>query len=236
MKRSPKRRTELDRILTEIVEENRQEALNRRQVWEHLWRRDPEGGCTKSTGHYVRLSSTKRWPVLDVASGSGRFLKLRDKDSWYVGIDVAWEAVKIGAGRNKGSDYVQADAAYLPFREGAFEKAFSFHGIDFIGQYAPKAVGELARVVRKGGDILFTVHHTDLLIGKGREFVELGHGKLFGVHNPLYLDGVFAIDRDGLDVLLEEAGVKDSGTMMWAKKSGQGVPVLSSVLVKAVKR
>lgn len=236
MKISPKRRAEVERFLTEIVEKNRQEELNRRQVWEYLWRRDPEGGCTKSTSSYVRLSSTKRWPVLDVASGSGRFLKLRAKGSWYVGVDVAWDAVKVGAGRNKGADYVQADAAYLPFREGVFEKAFSFHGIGFIGQYAPKAVGELARVARKGGNILFTVQHTDLMIGKGMEFVDLGNGKLFGVHNPLYADGVFAIDREGLEVLLEEVGAKDSGTKMWTKRSAQGIPILSSVLVKAVKR
>ncbi|MDE1847265.1 MAG: class I SAM-dependent methyltransferase, partial [Candidatus Micrarchaeota archaeon] len=97
---SKARKGQLNGVLKELLSEIREEPLDRKEVWERMWRKDPDGGCTKSTSYNVKLFLTKNWPVLETACGSGRYLRLA-KNSFYVGIDVAWEAVRVGAKRNR---------------------------------------------------------------------------------------------------------------------------------------
>jgi SAM-dependent methyltransferase len=54
---------------------------------------------------------------------------------------------------------VQADAQYLPFRDGAFDLVVSaFGGIPFVADSA-RAMLEVARVLRPGGRFVFSVTH-----------------------------------------------------------------------------
>lgn len=229
------RRGQVNGILKEIIGDIREEPLDRKEVWELMWKKDPDGGCTRSTSCNVKLFLTKKWPVLETACGSGLYLKLPEK-SFYVGVDIAWKAVKDGTKRNPNANYVQADMNYLPFQEGVFEKSFSFNGIDFIGPYLRYAVKEMARATKTGGEIIFSANHSDFPIANGREFVEMEGGKLFGSWNPLYEFGIFGMDTEGIEALLAEVGAQEAGISVSTKKSKEGIKVIDTLIVKAIKR
>lgn len=66
---------------------------------------------------------------------------------------------KIDAMRGRGViacevDFFTGNAITLPFQDGFFDAAFHFGGINLFGDRS-KAVAEMARVVKKGGRVVF---------------------------------------------------------------------------------
>jgi SAM-dependent methyltransferase len=108
--------------------------------------------------------------VLDVAAGNGnatlaaarRFAQVTSTD--YVGalLDRAKERA---AAERLVVAFQEADAAALPFADGAFDAALSTFGVMFTPNQE-KAAAELARVVRKGGRIGLANWAPDGFIGQ----------------------------------------------------------------------
>jgi len=215
--------------------EFREEPLDRREVWEYMWKNDPDGGCTNAV-KYVKLLSTKKWPVLEVGCGSALRLELPKNGNWYVGSDVALDPLKIALKRHPSADFVQADGAYLPFREGVFEKTFSFFAVGLMGAYGKYAAAELVRVAKRGAKVSFSVSHSDPLVAEGIEFMQIEKGKLFLLNSPVYLSGLLAMDNVEMEKMLLEVGAKNNGSTIRMKKNEEGIEIADLIIVRALKR
>ncbi len=117
----------------------------------HAWRRAAARAAAGSlTG-----------PALDVATGTGDFaveLARLPRVTRAVGLDFSREM--LAAARRKAErkqlqeriDYLAGDAHHLPFADHRFTCAVAGFGVrNFID--APKAIGEMVRVVRPGGRV-----------------------------------------------------------------------------------
>lgn len=103
--------------------------------------------------------------ILDVGCGAGQASSLFLRDpSWtgraqWIGadissaVDVAWDRLHDVA----GTHYVQADALQLPFADGSFDTVFS-EGVLHHTPSTRAALLSAARVVAKGGELLFYVY------------------------------------------------------------------------------
>ncbi len=89
-----------------------------------------------------------RGPVLDLGCGTGTFAPLF-REALYVGVDLSYPY--LARARRRGGRYVQADAARLPFRDGAFREGFVVGVLHhFDDRLARAALAELARVLAPG--------------------------------------------------------------------------------------
>jgi ubiquinone/menaquinone biosynthesis C-methylase UbiE len=106
-------------------------------------------------------------PVLDIASGSGgpAILVARETGAVVTGIDINEKAVataRMLADRESLSarlDFRQADARKgLPYDNGRFQTVLCIDSIQNIGD-RPRLLSESCRVLRSGGQILYTDTH-----------------------------------------------------------------------------
>ena len=98
--------------------------------------------------------------VLDAGCGEGYYLwnvghVLPEAERW--GVDVAKDAVRYGAVRDKGARWLTATAAHLPFSDGSFDCLLSM--------FALTAAAEYRRVLRPGGLFLQVLAGPDHLMG-----------------------------------------------------------------------
>lgn len=107
-------------------------------------------------------------PVLELGCGNGKLLRpLRAAGVDAVGLDIAFHALR----RLKpGTPRVLADAAALPFRDGAFSAVLDVHctgHLDAAGR--ARAAAEAARVLRPGGLLVVErLTPADLRASQGR--------------------------------------------------------------------
>ncbi len=97
--------------------------------------------------------------ALDLACGQGRHARALSGRARLVGLDRS--AAHLAAARGAGASLVRGDLRRLPFRDGAFDAAFSWYASLFMWDDAANlsALGEAARVLRRGGRLL--VHHAN---------------------------------------------------------------------------
>jgi SAM-dependent methyltransferase len=97
--------------------------------------------------------------TLDVACGEGRVARqLRLLGHQVVGIDASPAMVQAAGGHRGTPPVVLADAAELPFRDGAFDLAVAYmclHDIDDM----PLAILEIARVLGPSGRLCAAIPH-----------------------------------------------------------------------------
>jgi ubiquinone/menaquinone biosynthesis C-methylase UbiE len=136
--------------------------------------------------------------VLDVCGGAGHLSRrLSDRARRFVVIDLTREVMD--AGRRSAEDegvenveFVEGDAAAMPFEDGAFDVAvsrFAFHHLE-----DPEAVTrEMARVVRPGGHVAII----DMVDGGAR------HNELERLRDPSHTN---ALPEEELVSLLRDAG------------------------------
>ena len=114
--------------------------------------------------------------LLEVGCGNGKTMQaLREAGYDAVGIDFSAEAVS--ACRRllgDGADVRQASVMDIPFGDGEFEGAVAFHVLEnILPEDVPKAVSELARVLRDGGCVAVRVFAAgDLRSEKGERVSE----------------------------------------------------------------
>ena len=114
--------------------------------------------------------------VLDVAAGTGNVaLRAAEAGADVVACDL--EPAQIEAGRREAPevDWVEADAAALPFDDGEFDVVTSAAGVIFAHDQQA-AAGELVRVCRPGGTIGLITFTPEGMAG---EFL-----RIFGVEPP----------------------------------------------------
>jgi SAM-dependent methyltransferase len=98
--------------------------------------------------------------VLDVGGGEGQVARLAQRlgAELVVGVDPTWAQVRVACERAGGPSYGRAEAAALPFRDGAFDTVVAclvFEHIDAVDD----AIAEVARVLRPDGQFLFFLNH-----------------------------------------------------------------------------
>ena len=94
--------------------------------------------------------------VLDVACGTGNAaLVAHDAGAIVTGIDGSRRLLDVARRRVPGAEFVQGDAAQLPFDDGRFDAAVSVFGVIFA-RPAEQAAAEIARVVRPQGRVVIT--------------------------------------------------------------------------------
>ena len=136
-----------------------------------------EGFCDNADPEYVeqivplaaaRLRGATR--VLDVGTGEGQLARLAmlEGAATVIGIDPTWVQVQVAAGKGAGTpggivapsapSYARAEAAALPFADGAFDCVLAclvFEHIDAVDA----AIAEVARVLEPGGRFVFFLNH-----------------------------------------------------------------------------
>jgi SAM-dependent methyltransferase len=94
--------------------------------------------------------------VLDVACGTGNAALVAQRSGAMVtGLDASPRLLVLARERVPSAEFVQGDAAQLPFDDGWFDAAVSVFGVIFA-RPAEKSVAEIARVVRPGGRVVVT--------------------------------------------------------------------------------
>ncbi|MEM4246512.1 MAG: class I SAM-dependent methyltransferase [Candidatus Bathyarchaeia archaeon] len=97
-------------------------------------------------------------PVLDAGCGTGLFMEaLKAQGLETVGVDLSIGMLEGARRRGLGRSchLILADAAYLPFTEGAFGTACSFTVLD--RPQAPRILSQLYGVVRDGGALILSL-------------------------------------------------------------------------------
>ena len=132
--------------------------------------------------------------VLDVGSGSGRstiMVALARPAAEVVALDRFAQGYGIeqngparlganlrAAGVEKRVKIQEADMRQMPFADGSFDAAVSAYAIDHLGREGfQKALGEVSRVLRPGGEFLFFTINRDWWVKVAYPFL---HGGYYG--------------------------------------------------------
>lgn len=151
--------------------------------------------------------------VVDVACGTGVLAgEVRDRTSGeVVGVDVNPAMVAVARRMRDDIDFVEGDAADLPFADGTFDVAVSQFGLMFI-EDPGAAVREMVRVARRGLVAVWAgIEHSDGYSALQELFrSELGDDAAGSLDAPFGMgrEGVLAsvFESVGLDVEVLEIG------------------------------
>jgi len=124
--------------------------------------------------------------VLDLACGTGRYglIARQHGARFVVGADNSWAMLKAGKLRPSA----EANMTYLPFASSTFDVILCGLAIGHLPQRQMQwAMGEMARVLCSGGEVLISDFHPFLyLLGQQRTFTAPG-GKTYAVEHYPYL-------------------------------------------------
>jgi len=125
---------------------------------------------------FFRILKKKARSILDVGCGAGRdSFFLAGEGFNLVGLDISSNALRLASERNQREKtqctFVMGTFLHLPFSEGRFDAAFSNYAIENVSlEEIRKALGEMKRVVKKGGVMLITLHSPKhWRFGQGKE-------------------------------------------------------------------
>jgi SAM-dependent methyltransferase len=98
--------------------------------------------------------------VLDVGCGDGQVARLAVTGgaTKVIGLDPTWNQITVANERDGGAHFLQAGAAKLPFRDGAFDAVVACLVFEHIRD-VDDAIAEVARVLEPGGRFLFFLNH-----------------------------------------------------------------------------
>jgi SAM-dependent methyltransferase len=104
--------------------------------------------------------------ILDCGCGAGHNLELLNPFGDVFGFDVT--AGGLALARTRGRPLVRADAVRVPFASGSFDLVASFDMLQHV-EDDQQAVGEMARVLKPGGTLVFTAAAMEWLRGDHSE-------------------------------------------------------------------
>ena len=105
------------------------------------------------------IDQTKVDMVLDAGSGPGRFLERLPRGSFTVGLDASLEMLIRARRRGRGHFLVCGELEHLPFKDGTFDTVISCRVLQLLTDQQ-KAVEQLCRVTRPGGDVILELYNT----------------------------------------------------------------------------
>lgn len=103
--------------------------------------------------------SLKR-PVLDLGCGDGRFTKLLFAEPLDIGLDISAFSIKQAKNRNWHKKYIVAPADKTTLEDQSINSIFSNSVFEHITNLE-EVIKEAGRVLKSGGDFVFTVHAPD---------------------------------------------------------------------------
>ncbi len=131
--------------------------------------------------------------ILEVGCGGGAFLSfLEGKGHTAVGVDILGEAVRLAAQAAPGSRVLEADAAELPFEDGAFDRLVSHHLVEHL-EDLEGALREWRRVLVPGA--VMAICTPNRLYPSPRIFDDPSH---VHIYDRIELEG--AVDEAGFHV------------------------------------
>jgi len=106
----------------------------------------------------------RAWPVvpggldrvLDIGCGNGDALGRAGSDFLAVGIDIDHDVLRLGAALFPQHRLCGATAEALPFKDGSFDAVLSRVALPLMN--IPPVLAEIARVVRRGGEVWLAFH------------------------------------------------------------------------------
>jgi ubiquinone biosynthesis O-methyltransferase len=147
---------------------------------------------TDSAFQMLKMSAGMK--VLDVGCGTGNFsIKLAKSGCHVTGIDVSEEMLLFA--RAKASEqnikihFLNMDAQNLQFPDNEFDMVISMAAIEFINDI-PKALEEIFRVVKVGGQVLIGTINGDSDWGKLYKSEEVSKNSVFQYANFKTLDDI----------------------------------------------
>ena len=140
--------------------------------------------------------------LLEAGCGTGRMTRqFARRCQEMVAVDFSWESLmacrtKLSVARIQNVHLLQADICHLPFRTELFDRVVSCQVLEHIPSPTARAcaVGELARVLRCGGNLTLSAYQYSLLM------------RLFGDKEGEHDGGIYfyRFTRDELKRLLED--------------------------------
>lgn len=96
--------------------------------------------------------------VLDIGCGAGQTLITSNlkPTTFGCGVDIDQEALALGKRLSRRMAFVRASGERLPFSDGSFEVVISRVSLPYMR--LPLALREIARVLKPGGQVWFTLH------------------------------------------------------------------------------
>jgi SAM-dependent methyltransferase len=110
--------------------------------------------------------------ILDLGSGVGwatRLALVRGGAERAVGLDFSRRALALGRGHTPAAGWVHGDGTALPFRDGAFDRVFSFGSLEHFPS-PRRGLDEAFRVLRAGGLAAVVVPNFYVRTGQPLEF------------------------------------------------------------------
>src|SRR5215475_8673813 len=151
----------------------------------------------------IFLASETRIDVLDCGCGTGHWLtELVSPDRHLVGLDASAEML-IQAARGRHLELVHAQAEYLPFEAGSFDRVFCVNSFHHFAS-KPQFVAEVRRVLRRPGG--FTTVGLDPHTGLDKWWI------YDYFENTLYLDKQRYLPAKVVGELLTTVGFVDCAT------------------------
>jgi SAM-dependent methyltransferase len=137
--------------------------------------------------------------TVEIGCGEGRVTRdLKALGHDVVGVDVAPTLVRLAREADPDGEYVEADAAALPFADGSFDVAVAFNSLMDVDDM-PGSVGEAARVLEPHGHFCVCITHPMRDAGR---FEEHAAGARFLIREPYFGKRRFelTVERNGLEL------------------------------------
>jgi ubiquinone/menaquinone biosynthesis C-methylase UbiE len=142
--------------------------------------RDP-----RSPSHVLPVFGDADRTILDIGCGAGQSLIAAELDDGRtaVGVDVDREALALGRTLTEAVQFVAAPAERLPFGERRFDLVISRVALPYTD--IPRAVAEIARVLRPGGRCWLLLHPPAFAL---RELAAaVAHGRVRSIVYQVYV-------------------------------------------------
>jgi SAM-dependent methyltransferase len=141
--------------------------------------------------------------ALDAACGTGRHsARLVDLGHEVTGVDASPEMLELARARVLGARFLEGDLRSLPVDDGEVDLAVCALALGHCADLRTP-VGELARVVRSGGQVVMSDLHPGMSVAGGQALFAAADGSLAFVREHVHLHGEYldAFGASGLDVV-----------------------------------
>jgi ubiquinone/menaquinone biosynthesis C-methylase UbiE len=105
--------------------------------------------------------------ILDIGTGTGRFIHyIKDIAKEVVGIDVSKNMVRIATTKNRtlpNVNFIIMSGNKLGFRNCVFDNVVCIGTFEYVSDFS-EYFKEVNRVLKKGGDFVFTCHNSNCLL------------------------------------------------------------------------